>query len=115
MNSNENIKFSYSGCDYSFETKCPDGGCPAIVMRTAFSTTQGIFFFSGKYFYIFYKGKLMGQILFSANPTSANTAESFFLLFFLLLVASVTSVYVYFHAPADQSPYKLFLRVFIFY
>ncbi|KAA6390250.1 MAG: putative Manganese-transporting ATPase [Streblomastix strix] len=76
---------------------CPDGGCPAFVTRTGFSTTQG---------------KLLRAIIFLSDATSTNTAESFFFMMFMIVIASITAWYVFTHVDNTQmTPFQLYIRV----
>ncbi|KAA6370069.1 MAG: putative Manganese-transporting ATPase 13A1, partial [Streblomastix strix] len=76
---------------------CPDGGCPAIVTRTGFSTTQG---------------KLLRAIIFFSEAQTANSAESLLFMLMMMIVAAFTGWYVYTHAKKEHTtPFKLFLRI----
>ncbi|KAK2951862.1 ion-transporting P-type ATPase [Blattamonas nauphoetae] len=77
--------------------KCPDGGCPAVVVRTGFFTTQG---------------KLIRAILFTQETTTGNSAESLIFLFIMLIAAAYTGWWVYRHTDKSKTtPYRLFLKL----
>ena len=68
----------------------PDGGAPAVVLRTGFGTTQG---------------RLIRLMVFSnENQVSANNLESFVFIAFLLVFAIAASAYVWRHGVRTGRP-----------
>jgi manganese-transporting P-type ATPase len=109
-------------------TVAPDGGCVAHVIRTGFGTGQVRRVYSmprcWRTFadrrrvalvvcvYVRAQGKLMRTILFSTERVTANSAEAFGFIGFLLCFALAASAYVLLEGlkDAEKSRYKLLLE-----
>ncbi|EEB06391.1 P-type ATPase [Schizosaccharomyces japonicus yFS275] len=74
----------------------PDGGVPALVLRTGFETQQG---------------SLVRTMIYSAEKVTANNLESLFFILFLLAFAIGASGYVWYQRYEEETNrYKLLLH-----